>query len=158
MELQREQLAAQTVANDIQADATARQVAEFARQAEQARRAQAARVFLTQDAFKGRGDRSRAAYGESIGIGPKSPSITATAHNTSDQPIYDAELYWHQGSMVYPTSVPVGTLLPGVTFDSKRDFPRDTKLEVTGAVLRFRDAAGAKWTRRPDGHLEEQQP
>jgi hypothetical protein len=158
MELQREQLAAQTVANDIQADATARQAEERARQAEQARRAQAARVFLTESPFKGRVDRSMAAYDESIGMGPKPPSITATVHNTSDQPIYDADLYWHQGSMVYPTPVPVGTLLPGATFVGKRDFSRDTNLGVSGAVLHFRDAAGTRWTRRPDGYLEEQQP
>jgi hypothetical protein len=157
MELQREQLAAQTVANDIQAHATARQAAERARQAEQAHRAQAARVFLTEDPFKGRGDRSMAAYGESIGMGPKPPSITATVHNTSDQPIYDAELCWHQGSTVYPTPVPVGTLLPGATHNITRDFASDANLGVSGAVLHFRDAAGTTWTRRPDGYLGQHQ-
>jgi hypothetical protein len=101
---------------------------------------------------------TRAAYGEFIGVGPKPPSVTATAHNTSDQPIYDGELYWHRGSAGHgdPNSEPVGTLLPGAPHTSTRDFPAGTNLEVSGAVLRFRDAAGTKWTRRPDGYLGEQ--
>jgi hypothetical protein len=179
MELQREQLAAQAAANDIQIDASGQQAEAYARQAEvlelqaaelreslagrtrqaeQLRRAQAARVFLTEDPFKGRGGRGMAAYGESIGVDPRPPSVTATAHNTSDQPIYDAELYWRRGSAGHgdPNPEPVGTLLPGATHKSTRDFPPGTNLEVSGAVLHFRDAAGTKWTRRPDGYLGEQ--
>jgi hypothetical protein len=39
--------------------------------------------------FKGRSDRRMADYGDFIGVGPSPPSVTATVHNTSDQPIYD---------------------------------------------------------------------
>ena len=39
-----------------------------------------------------------------------------------------------------------------------RAFPRGANLAASGAVLRFRDAAGAKWMRRPNGELIEQQP
>lgn len=160
LEDQREATAEQAGVLKLQAAELRESLAERTRQAEQMHRSQAARVFLTEDPFKGRSDRSMATYGEFIGVGPRLPSVTATAHNTSDQPIYDAELYWHAGPAGHggPNPEPLGTLLPGATHASTRDFPPGTNLEVSGAVLRFRDAAGTKWTRRPDGYLGEQQP
>ena len=115
-------------------------------------------MFLTEDPFNGRADRSMATYGEFIAADPRPPSLTATAHNTSDQPIYDTELYWHLGPAGHgdPNPEPIGTLLPGATHTSTRKFPPGTDLEASGAVLRFRDASGTKWTRRPDGYLGEQ--
>jgi hypothetical protein len=38
-----------------------------------------------------------------------------------------------------------------------RRFPLDTNMDVSGAILMFRDAAGVRWIRRPDGGLVEQQ-
>lgn len=38
------------------------------------------------------------------------------------------------------------------------NFPPGTNLQVSGAVLRFRDAAGTKWEHRPGGYLGGQQP
>jgi hypothetical protein len=37
-----------------------------------------------------------------------------------------------------------------------RDFPSETNMAVSGAILRFRDSAGVRWIRRPDGGLSEQ--
>jgi hypothetical protein len=157
-EEQRKASGAQAEVLGLQAAELRESLAERTRQAEQARRAQASRVFLTEDPFSGRSGRSTAAYGEFIGVGSKPPSVTATVHNTSDQPIYDAELYWRRGSAGYgePNPEAVGTLLPGATHASTRPFPHGTNMEVSGAVLHFRDASGTKWTRRPDGHLGEQ--
>jgi hypothetical protein len=79
--------------------------------------------------------------------------------NASDQPIYEAELYWRRGSSGHgePNPEPLGTIMPGKDADCERDFPLDTNMDVSGAILRFRDAAGLKWIRRPDGGLVEQQ-
>jgi hypothetical protein len=163
LEALRGQLGEQRKAGDAQAEVLKLQASELQeslkereRQAEQARRSQAARVFLTDDRFKGR--TSLEAYGDVIGVGPRPPSITATVHNTSDQPIYDAELLWRRGSAPHgdPNPERVGTLLPGEQHKGKREFPPDTNLDVSGAILRFRDAAGAKWIRRSDGYLGEQ--
>lgn len=158
LEEQRMASAAQAEVLTLQAAELRESLAERTRQAEQARSIQAVRVFLTEDPFKGRSERRMAAYGEFIGVGPRPPSATATAHNTSDQPVYDAEFYWRRGSAGHgdPNPEPIGTLLPGATHTSTRDFPPGTNLEVSGAVLRFRDAAGIKWIRRPDGYLGEQ--
>lgn len=89
---------------------------------------------------------------------PPVPAAIAHVINTSDQPAYDAELYWRRGSAGYgePNPQPLGTIMPGANTSSSRDFPRDTNMAVSGAVLRFRDAAGVIWMRRPDGGLTEQ--
>jgi hypothetical protein len=129
---------------------------ERKRQAELGRSYQARFVFLTEEPFGGRKDgRGSGMIG---GIGTLQPSVTAMAHNTSDQPVYDAELRWHMGSAGHgePNPEPIGTLLPGAVHASKRSFPEGTNLEVSGAVLRFRDAAGVIWMRLPDGGLTEQ--
>ena len=159
LEEQRKASGAQAEVLGLQAAELRESLAERTRQAEQARSAQATRVFLTEEPSIGRSRRGAEAYGEFIGVGPRPPSVTATAHNTSDQPIYDVELYWRRGSADYgdPNPELVGTLLPGDTHTSRRDFPPGTNMEVSGAVLRFRDASGTKWTRQPDGYLGEQQ-
>jgi hypothetical protein len=158
LEEQRKASGAQAEVLELQAAELRESLAERTRQAEQMRRAQAARVFLTEEPFASGADRRNAAFRESLGVSTPPFSVTVTAHNTSDQPIYDAELYWHRGSADHgdPNPEPVGTLLPGATHTSTRVFPPETNLEVSGAVLRFRDASGTKWTRRADGYLEEQ--
>jgi hypothetical protein len=45
--------------------------------------------------------------------------------------------------------------MPGEREEKSRDFPSETNMAVSGAILRFRDAAGVKWIRRPDGRLVE---
>jgi hypothetical protein len=154
---QRKASGAQADVRRLQAEELQESLKERKRQAELGRGYQARRVFLTEVPFAGR--TGGQGGGGIRGIGTKPPSVTATAHNTSDQPIYDAELYWRRGSAGHgnPNPEPVGTLLPGATYTSTRDFPPGTNLEVSGAVLHFRDAAETKWTRRPDGYLGEQQ-
>ena len=164
LELQREQLADQRKASAGQAEVLELQAAELreSRQSAHGRPSRRAAgkppAVLTEKPFKGRSGRSAAAYGEVIGGGPGPPSVTATAHNTSDQPIYDAEFLWHKGSACRgdPNPEPVGTLLPGARHSSTRDFPPGTNMEVGGAVLHFRDAAEVNWRRWPNGGLDEQ--
>lgn len=79
--------------------------------------------------------------------------------NSSGEPAYDAELRWHLGTAPHgdPNPEPIGTLMPASPIDSRgRVFPDDANLEVCGAVLTFRDAAGVRWMRRSDGGLSEQ--
>jgi len=104
-----------------------------------------------------REDSSRIRVAPLTGI--TSPTVHAYVTNSSDQPIYDAELRWHRGSEGYgePNPEPVGTLMPGQQVMRTRGFPMGTNLEAAGATLRFRDAAGSTWIRRPDGGLTEQQ-
>jgi hypothetical protein len=82
-----------------------------------------------------------------------------TVVNTSDQPVYDTQLRWHRGSASHgwPNPESLGTMMPGSEEKRIRRFPLDTNVAVSGAILMFRDAAGVKWIRRPDGGLVEQQ-
>jgi hypothetical protein len=47
--------------------------------------------------------------------------------------------------------------MPGSETERTRQFPIDTSMDVSGAVIMFRDAAGVRWIRRRDGGLVEQQ-
>jgi hypothetical protein len=84
--------------------------------------------------------------------------IEARISNDSGEAIYDAELRWHQGSAPYgePNPEPLRMLIPHDGVYGRRVFPRDTNLDVCGAVLTFRDAAGVRWMRKSDGELTEQ--
>ena len=85
--------------------------------------------------------------------------MTVRVKNTSDQPVYDVEFYWRRGSAGHgePNPEPLGILMPGEREEKSRDFPSATNMAASGAILRFRDAAGVRWIRRPDGGLIEQQ-
>jgi hypothetical protein len=87
------------------------------------------------------------------------PSVTAFVKNASDQPIYNLELRWHRGSARCdePDPQPLGALMPGIETNSTREYPAETDLAASGAVLAVRDAGGTTWMRRPDGGLTEQQ-
>jgi len=156
LEEQRKTSAAQAEVLALQAEELRESLKDRKRQIELGQAYQARRVFLTEGRFGGRAagrsaDEVRAAS-------TTLPSVTAIVYNTSDQPIYDAELLWHRdsGSHGDPNPEPIGTLLPGTEYPSRREFPSDTDLSASGAVLRFRDAAGAKWVRKPDGDLADQ--
>ena len=84
--------------------------------------------------------------------------VEATISNGSSAPIHDTELRWHQGSAPYgqPNPEPLGMIMPHDAISERREFPENADLDVCGAVLTFRDDAGIKWQRRPDGSLVEQ--
>jgi hypothetical protein len=46
-------------------------------------------------------------------------------------------------------------ILPGQKVTSKREFPQDVNIYACGAVLTFLDAAGVKWTRKPDDFVNQ---
>jgi hypothetical protein len=147
---QRKINAEQTRVLALQATELEESLAERKREAEQRRRAQATRVFITQE-------RARTAphgHPEPEGV---EPFVTATVHNTSDQPIYDAELRWHLGTAGHgePNPDPIGTILPDAESSRTREFPYGVDMNISGAVVRFTDAAGVRWLRRPDGYLNE---
>lgn len=169
LQIQSEQLAEQRRINaqqikvlDLQARELRESLDERKQEAEQRKSAQAARVFISQ---KDQPASSKAwakmwQEGDSKPTYPEPDHIlaSAVAVNASDSPIYDAELRWHRGSASHgdPNPELLGTIMPGSEAESTRDFPLDTNMAVSGAVLRFRDAAGVRWIRRPDGGLVEQ--
>jgi hypothetical protein len=159
LELQRQQLDDQRKANTRQAEVLELQAAELReslderkRETEQRRSAQASRVFIWEEGSDQHVSQAQRAAGAVAG-----PLVTAHVKNSSDQPIYEAELRWHRGSAGYgePNPEPLGTIMPGVEVSRMRDFPPGTNMAVSGAVLRFSDAAGVRWLRRPDGYLNE---
>jgi len=159
LELQRQQLEDQRATSARQAEVLNLQAAELReslevrkREAEREYRAQASRVFLTEERYAG-------GRGDAIVPGANPPAITAVATNASEQPIYDAEFYWHRGSAGEgnPNPEPIGTMLPRTRYEARRAFPHGSNLDACGAVLRFSDAAGTRWIRRPDGYLGEQE-
>jgi hypothetical protein len=120
----------------------------LAREARERHRAQAARVFISLD-YGDKQDDKRSAH--------------FTVANTSDQPVYDAEIRWRhtQREAHHPVirHTQLGTILPGdrpTVYPARIDLgaradPDDDRF----TVLIFRDAAGAMWTRTLDGDLSE---
>jgi hypothetical protein len=115
----------------------------FAREARERHRAQASRVFITLDCG---------------GVHPARFDVA----NTSDQPVYDAEIRWRYRTARTPLiqhSRP-GTILPG-----ERPVIECQPVQEAGRVcpdpdddftiLIFRDAAGVMWVRTLDGDLSE---
>jgi hypothetical protein len=167
---QREAIEDQIQANARQAEVLELQAAELReslderkQEAERRMSAQAARIFISQT-NESRLDSGVLPYvldASDAFSERKADALFArvTVVNTSDQPIYDAELRWHRGSASHgdPNPEPLGTIMPGAQAEHLRVFPLDTNMAVSGAVLRFRDAAGVIWMRRPDGGLTEQQ-
>lgn len=153
---QRKASVAQADVLRLQAEELQGSLRERKRQAELSRGYQARRVFLTEETF---GGRTGGQGGGGIrGIGAKPPSVTATAHNSSDQPIYNVEFRWHRGVAAHGDPEMAGTVLPGQQVTRSANFPDGTTMERSGAVVRFTDAAGVRWIRRPDGYLTEEQP
>lgn len=156
LELQRQQLDHQRQVNagqaevlKLQADDLRESLTARQRVAEEQRKAQASKVFIVEAEGL-----SRPPSGP-----PAVPFVVARAVNSSDQPIYEAEFYWRRGSASHgePNPEPLGILMPGEREEKSRDFPSEANMAVSGAILRFRDAAGVTWIRRPDGGLVEQQ-
>ena len=133
-------------------------LAERKREAEGQRRAQASKVFLWEEDLN-RNPLLQPGMSEGRLPGETYTGIFAAAHvvNSSDQPIYNAELRWRRGSSSWgePNPEPLSTIMPGKEVTRVRQFPRDTNMTVSGAVLTFRDAAGVTWLRRRDGELME---
>lgn len=149
LDLQRQQLddqrhlnAKQSEVLELQADELRESLVERKREAAEQRKAQASMVFIWQ-------------YAESMP--PRGPTVTAHVRNISDQPIYNPELRWHRGTAGHgdPNPEPLPTIMPGDEIARGRQFPPDTNMDVSGAVVRFTDAAGVRWLRRPDGYLNE---
>ena len=180
LQVQSEQLAEQRKVNAEQIRVLGLQAAELGEslgerkwEAEQRRSAQAARVFVSQasrvfvahdpsevsemlDEDEDSWTDITKAEAEAEG-GWSVAELTVV--NTSDQPVYDTQLRWHRGSASHgwPPMEYLGTIMPGSEEKRIRRFPLDTNMAVSGAIFMFRDAAGVKWIRRPDGGLVEQQ-
>jgi hypothetical protein len=149
---QRKASAAQAEVFELQAAELRDSLEERKREAERRYRAQASAVFVAQQFLQ----EGTLLPGASNGVA--GPAVTAYVRNTSGQPVYDAELYWRRGSAGWgePNPEPLGTVMPATEIARTREFSRDTNMDVSGAVLRFTDAAGVRWVRRPDGYLGEQ--
>jgi hypothetical protein len=118
-------------------------VRESERQADERRIAQAAQVFTGSPQPAGAG-----------------AGTVPYAENASDLPIYDAK-FWYPGVSGVPggLSAPdeLGVIMPrkkirgtGSVIYSSRE------LAVSDVILTFRDAAGVRWIRMPDGALNQQ--
>lgn len=75
------------------------------------------------------------------------------ATNGSDLPIFDAQFWYSEpGGVSGPDYL--GTIRPGDTVHAGQEYVRD--YATARAILAFRDAAGVRWIRMPDGSIEEQ--
>jgi cbb3-type cytochrome oxidase subunit 3 len=106
---------------------------QLAEQQEERRRAQALRVFV----------------GAPPGL---TNDMAMFARNASEFPVYDAQIWYLQsGGLTGPEKL--GIIMPGTHKDVRKRGRRDA---VATAVLAFRDAAGIRWIRMPDGTVSEQ--
>jgi len=79
--------------------------------------------------------------------------VSPRAHNASDLPIYDAQIWYAEpGGVSGPEEV--GMIMPGHAARAEQSFSFKDALKTF--TLTFRDAAGVLWVRLPDGHLTEQ--
>lgn len=150
LEEQRKINARQTEVLELQAEELRESLGERKREAQERRRAQASRVFVEENRHPYNRDDPDA-------IAPGPAWVSATVLNGSRDPIYRAQLRWHQGSAPYgdPNPEPVGTVMAASEVSKRREFPRNANLDVCGAALEFRDAAGVRWLRSADGDLDE---
>jgi hypothetical protein len=127
---------------------------EREREAEERRRAQAARVYVTLSRFRGR--RANSGNEHVGGIGARAPSVSVTVHNTSEQPIYDLRVHWIADTPAVQVGAEDlrGTLGPHEEVRAEREIPEGVAPEHFTAVACFRDAAGARWTLGPLGDLD----
>jgi hypothetical protein len=150
---------------DRQLEELQKSLEERKQAAAELRRAQASRVFMWEER-NGRSPHPRTAGFGAIAEAEErrnrsvpEPTVTVTAHvkNSSDQPIYDAEFAWYCGTALYgsPNPQPLGTIMPGDDTSKIRVLPLRADLEAR-VVVRFTDAAGIRWLRRPDGGLTEE--
>jgi hypothetical protein len=137
----------------LQAEELRGSLAHRERDVSERHRALAARVFITEN--RDGGLRLSAIPRDVIAV-PRLPSVGATVHNASEQPVYDVELRWHRGTAPERDPELPGVIMPGTAKTLTRNFPEGTIIEHCGAVVRFTDAAGVRWLRRPDGTLTEQ--
>jgi hypothetical protein len=156
LDLQRQQLDDQQAINsrqtevlDLQTQELRQSLQEREREAAERHRTQASRVFIWQKPITNAGD----AYREQ----PEGPlGVTAHVTNASDLPIYDVMFSWHRGSAPHRQRNLEKPLMPGESEeDIEESLPPDTNLDLFGAIVIFRDAAGAVWRRRPNGEIDE---
>jgi cbb3-type cytochrome oxidase subunit 3 len=106
---------------------------QLAEQQEDRRRAQALRVFV----------------GAPQGL---TNDMRMFARNASEFPVYDAQIrYLQDGGL--SSAEKLGNIMPGSQKDVRKQGRGDA---VAKAVLTFRDAAGVRWIRMPDGTVSEQ--
>lgn len=103
--------------------------------AEDRRRAQAARVFIGAPRDPGR-------------------RVYAYVKNASDFPVYEAEFWYLSPSGLSDRHDYLGTTLPGEDPFGKQGFGSEEARSKT--ILTFRDANNVCWIRMPGGVLEEQ--
>ena len=115
-------------------------------------RAQASRVFIWTETGPAPG-LTDAQINKGV---PWRETVTASIRNTSEQPIYSAELVWDDGSAPLAEVAARShaerrqvILLPGSETTVIRKAGPDTR----AVILRFRDAAGVTWLRGPEGDL-----
>jgi hypothetical protein len=154
LEDQREANAAQAEVLKLQADELRESLKQREREAEERRRVMASSVFVAEHVDEAD---PRISQAQRMVSAIPDPTVTARVRNNSDQPVYEAELRWHRGSASWgePNPEPLGTIMPGQEVVRLRSFEFDTNMDVSGSVLRFTDAAGVRWLRRPDGYLGE---
>jgi len=127
------------------------------------RREQACHVFieLTRSNDHGQAGAKRPSRG--ISQAPASPSVTATVHNGSRQPIHDVYVIWQLGTVRMGKPDRAARLMPDQHLCFERapevaDGVSTGDAATLAAFLTFRDAAGVRWTVREDGTLSDISP
>lgn len=155
LKLQARELEESLAERKREAEQRAREAEERARETRQLERAQASKVHIETEV----GPDPRFGVIPRAASIPAPETVTVRVTNTSDQPIYNADIIWDDGSMgflefaVWPGAEHLALRIdPGETA-SRTKLPTDTP-DARDAVLRFRDAAGVPWLRTAYGSLE----
>ncbi|WP_297546869.1 hypothetical protein [Amycolatopsis sp.] len=81
------------------------------------------------------------------------------AFNTSDQPVFDVLVRWHNGTAPWSQggkdTDELVALKPKEEVQLSREWGNGGNYSLAGVSLEFRDTAGVRWRRTRDGALDE---
>jgi hypothetical protein len=164
LRLQRQQFEDQQQANARQAevlDLQARELREaltrLEREESERRRAQAIRIFFWDERTAPKRARISIIGGDEPPVkrGPEQQVHVTHVRNDSEFPISNLEFRWHLGTAAIGEPDHLLQLLPCREEIRKRPVDPGDGLLRFEADLVFRDAAGVRWLRKPDGELME---
>lgn len=140
LKVQSEKLDEQRNINAEQTRVLSLQARELQASLDQRRRAQAAQVFIVIEGSENREGRI---------------TLTATARNTSQLPVYDLWVRWRTGRGEFGAPSVAPLFLPAETKASEVIWTEAAGMSGTGVSLDFRDAAGVHWRTTDRGVLTE---
>jgi hypothetical protein len=142
----------QTKVLGLQAEELNASLKQRKREAAEHHRAQASRIFIELE----RGSDIRVGQAQVAAGAVRGETVTARVRNTSELPVYNPELRWHEGGSLAPLPInpePLATLMPGADDERTQPIRPGADPSQFGAIFRFREANETIWDLDSEGRL-----